>query len=269
MSGDPERRAPFYIGYLPMPPALRAFALWIAAGAMLLGGVVAFLFAVAQRDPGTGVWEAGVPTELIGWFVLAPYPAIEVVEGPEALVGRTVVIVSQGKMGAQDRIAPLAGQLGRARGALIARGGIALLELEGGLGAAEEVAWTAVPMYAVRGTAAPPNPPDAFAEELGPRTLQGEIIDSKCALGVMKPGTGKAHKDCAALCLFGGVPPMFLVRDGKGHFDAYVIAGADGGPVDRAAILPYAADPVEVAGTLARAHGLVVFRIDPAAIRRL
>jgi hypothetical protein len=28
-------------------------------------------------------------------------------------------------------------------------------------------------------------------------TLTGEIVDSKCYLGVMNPGQGKVHRDCA------------------------------------------------------------------------
>jgi hypothetical protein len=34
----------------------------------------------------------------------------------------------------------------------------------------------------------------------GPVELTGEIVDSKCFLGVMVPGSGKTHKECASLC---------------------------------------------------------------------
>ena len=42
--------------------------------------------------------------------------------------------------------------------------------------------------------------------------LRGEIVDSKCYLGVMNPGEGTVHRDCAARCLSGGLPPMLVVR---------------------------------------------------------
>ena len=40
-------------------------------------------------------------------------------------------------------------------------------------------------------------------------TLIGEIVDSKRYLGVMNPGNGKVHRDCAVRCLSGGIPPIF------------------------------------------------------------
>jgi hypothetical protein len=37
--------------------------------------------------------------------------------------------------------------------------------------------------------------------------LTGEIVDSKCFLRVIAPGSGKTHKECASLRLRGGIPP--------------------------------------------------------------
>jgi hypothetical protein len=42
---------------------------------------------------------------------------------------------------------------------------------------------------------------------------EGEIVDSKCHLGVMKPGEGPTHRDCAVRCLLGRIPPMFVPHD--------------------------------------------------------
>ena len=53
--------------------------------------------------------------------------------------------------------------------------------------------------------------------ELGETTPKGEIVDSKCYLGVMNPGNLKAHRACAINCIQGGVPPVLLVRDGGGR----------------------------------------------------
>lgn len=46
----------------------------------------------------------------------------------------------------------------------------------------------------------------------------GELVDSKCHLGVMKPGDGPLHRDCAVRCLLGAVPPMISVRGTKQRF---------------------------------------------------
>ena len=58
----------------------------------------------------------------------------------------------------------------------------------------------------------------------GPVTVSGEIVDSKCFLGVMVPGAGKTHKECASLCLRGGIPPA-PVRAGSSR--AVVAAAPD------------------------------------------
>ena len=47
---------------------------------------------------------------------------------------------------------------------------------------------------------------------LGVATLRGEIVDSKCYLGAMKPGDQKTHKACATLCIRGGIPPVLVER---------------------------------------------------------
>ena len=48
----------------------------------------------------------------------------------------------------------------------------------------------------------------------------------------MRPGAGKVHRGCAALCLRGGVPPGLLVR-GAGDADAVVVlAGRGSEPLD-------------------------------------
>ena len=40
-------------------------------------------------------------------------------------------------------------------------------------------------------------------QQLGNAVLRGEITDPKCLLGVMNPGQGKPHRDCAVRCIAG------------------------------------------------------------------
>jgi hypothetical protein len=56
--------------------------------------------------------------------------------------------------------------------------------------------------------------------------VTGEIVDSKCFLGVMNPGERTVHRDCAIRCLSGGVPPMLAYRDAAGTHLALLL-GAD------------------------------------------
>jgi hypothetical protein len=98
-------------------------------------------------------------------------------------------------------------------------------------------------------------------------TLRGEIIDSKCYLGAMKPGGGKTHKACAALCLAGGVPPMFVTRGADGREAYYLLASPNGGPV-APELHAYAGDPVEIIGEIEQMDDLRTLKVTPAAIRR-
>ena len=59
--------------------------------------------------------------------------------------------------------------------------------------------------------------------ELGEVTIIGEIVDSKCYLGVMNPGRTKVHRDCATRCISGGIPPMLVTADAT-----YLLVGTDG-----------------------------------------
>jgi hypothetical protein len=73
-------------------------------------------------------------------------------------------------------------------------------------------------------------------QTLGRVSLRGEIVDSKCYLGAMRPGGGRTHRGCALLCLKGGVPPLFVSRNGGTGPSVYLLAGEDFGPAPDALI---------------------------------
>ncbi|MEZ5314225.1 MAG: hypothetical protein R2862_11570 [Thermoanaerobaculia bacterium] len=105
---------------------------------------------------------------------------------------------------------------------------------------------------------------------LGEFRLRGEIVDSKCFLGVMKPGSGKAHRDCAVRCISGGAPPLFVLRS-NGEPQEIVtlwLSSRDGDSlVDR--ILDFVAEPVELSGQVTYSAGGLRFTVDPDGIRRV
>ena len=80
-------------------------------------------------------------------------------------------------------------------------------------------------------------------------TLVGEIVDTKCYLGAMKPGRGKPHRDCASLCIRGGIPAALLVRMKSGERQLVHLMHSSGRPVGPEA-LDWAGQPVEVTGLL-------------------
>jgi hypothetical protein len=106
------------------------------------------------------------------------------------------------------------------------------------------------------------------AVSLGMYTLRGEIVDSKCYLGVMKPGNLKPHKACAIRCISGGIPPVLCVRDGEGRALYVMLAGPGGEPIN-AALLDFVAESIAVTGEVERRDDLLMMKLDPAMIRRL
>jgi hypothetical protein len=98
-------------------------------------------------------------------------------------------------------------------------------------------------------------------------TLHGEIVDSKCYLGAMKPGGGKTHKACAMRCIAGGIPPMLVTRDGVGHETFYLLIAPDSG-VANEAVYPFVGDRVEVTGSVEQFDDVVVLRASPDLIHR-
>jgi hypothetical protein len=103
---------------------------------------------------------------------------------------------------------------------------------------------------------------------LGPHTLAGEIVDSKCYLGVMNPGQAKPHRECAVRCISGGVPPLFVATDSTGRALQLWLVSASGEPVNRQ-VLDLVAEPIEIAGEVRRANDRLYLRADPARYRRL
>jgi hypothetical protein len=113
----------------------------------------------------------------------------------------------------------------------------------------------------------PPRPDDT-EEVMGPLTLDGEVIDPKCALGVMNPGTSKPHRACAARCLSGGLPPMLLVRDSAGGTRYYFLVGRKGQALHEQ-LLPMAGEPVRIAGVLSHRGPALYLAADPEQYQRL
>ena len=102
----------------------------------------------------------------------------------------------------------------------------------------------------------------------GPLELTGEIVDSKCFLGVMVPGSGKTHKECASLCLRGGIPPALYVQDRAGHSSLLLLTGPTGEPIGAPA-LQAAGEAISLIGSIERQGGWLVLRTDPSSWHRV
>ena len=94
-------------------------------------------------------------------------------------------------------------------------------------------------------------------------------MDSKCHLGVMKPGEGPLHRDCAVRCLLGAVPPMIVVRSSSGIARRLALVDESGRPFfsDFSSL---AGRPLTIRGTLLAqgARNLLAARLDDIEILR-
>lgn len=260
MSRPDSGKDPFFVGYAPTPKALVGF-LAVVAGAVIGGGMAAAaVLAMAQGDWGAASfkWGEGYQTRT-GVLDAAPYPVLYQPPSPDYPQGRAVVLSGQGKRGVQQVAADLDGRPADVGGIALGRDevGVEFIQVGGKvkLRPAEEAA--SVPAGWTPST-----------EDLGPRTLKGEIVDSKCYLGAMRPGAGKTHKLCANLCLVGGIPPMFVVYREEGAPLVMLLGDAEGAPIPDD-LLDHTSHYVELSGRLERRADLLVFLVDPVSVRRL
>jgi hypothetical protein len=213
-------RDPFFIGWFPMPRVYARFLAPIAIGLLVALAVGSAVFAWNQRSPGPGIWDEGTTT-FTGIVYAEPYAMIRVPPVEPGGAPRTVLLVEEGKFGAKERVKPRDRQVVRVSGTLLARGGRLMLELAAGDEGLRAAELPEAEQATLRRT--PPR-------ERGPVSLRGEILDSKCYLGAMKPGGGRTHKGCAVLCLKGGVPPLFVARDGSETL--YLLTNSNSGSLD-------------------------------------
>ncbi|MEL6680137.1 MAG: hypothetical protein AAFQ51_15635 [Pseudomonadota bacterium] len=243
----------FFVGWDRPPPALRPFLVTAAASLVGVFMVAGYLAAATMSDPGNGAFrfDWGRQT-LTGVMQAAPYPMVHVLDSERFETGHTLLLSGGGKRGVQSRAAGLDGQVVQISGVALKRGALDMIQLRGGRNG----------LAASEGEGAVPAPVD-----LGRWRLTGEICDGKCYAGAMRPGTGLAHKACANLCLIGGVPPVFVITDRVDGEEFLVLASEEGDNITDA-VLSHTALLVEIEGRVERHGAVLIFRIDPATIRR-
>lgn len=226
----------FYVGYARFPKGIAALSLFVAFVLLALGLAGGFAWTKTARAPGSGAWGTEV-VEIAGLIEAHPYPVMRAASLDGEPIG-TVFLVSTGKLGAQDRLAGTEGQPAVARGLLVERGPLKLLELVDGQQAVEARAGDYIKLV----------PPTAIEGEV-PRSFTGEVVDPKCYLGVMRPGWGRSHKGCADLCMIGGIPPFLVVRGADGAEHAFLLTGSAGEALPRDLLAAEAGRPIRLDGT--------------------
>lgn len=252
MTDPPQSHDDFFVGYLTTPRRARRFLVWLIPSAIAAALVTAAISTAQHADPGAANWDTDHITVIEGIADIAPYAMIRARDSNATI--RTTLLVAEGKHGAIDRIRPFAGKSVRVHGHLLQRDGQQLLELDSSPSAIETLQNT------------PASIPPSSPQMLGRETLRGEIIDPKCYFGAMKPGEGKVHKECATLCIAGGIPPMFRTTDNFGRPAYYVVVAEDGSTANQL-VLPHVAEPIEITADVELRNDLFVMRVSPVKIR--
>ena len=99
-------------------------------------------------------------------------------------------------------------------------------------------------------------------QSLGKQTLVGEIVDSKCYWGVMKPASQKIHRACAIRCISGGIPPVLLSYDKQKKPRYFLLVSRTKKAINHQ-ILDLVAKQVKVTGNLEKQGELYILRADP------
>ncbi|MGA2053020.1 MAG: Rieske 2Fe-2S domain-containing protein [Opitutales bacterium] len=241
----PTAEEEFYIGWQGRMP--RGLGRRIGTTcATLLVAVPAVMFGVAwlENPVDAGAYEFGVERTFAGVLHENPIPLLEVKATPTA-GGFNYLLVGAGKFGPPEVIRGHEGQSVRFQGSLIYRNGVAMIEMN------EPATFTVTDA-----TRAEPEP----VVQLGRAALTGELVDTKCFFGAMRPATGKVHQACAIRCLSGGVPPGLLVIDAAGNGVVVLLAGPAGQPLDFD--VQWAARTIRAEGELEMDSGTPILRVS-------
>jgi hypothetical protein len=250
--GADQRDDDLYVGYLPAaPPRVARFVRRVAPSLVVGTAGIAAILAALQGPFDPGTFEFGTTHRFEGTVLERPYPILVDSEPRGAL------LVREGKHGAAPDATGLDGR----------RVQLEATRIESPLGRILELVPASLEPVDSAAAGARGSETTGAADLLGRIEVTGEIVDSKCVTGVMKPGKGKPHRSCAARCLSGGIPPQLLVVSAEGASRLLVLADSTGGPLAPEAFLDRVGEPVTANGTVERRAGLLVLRVDDGGLR--
>lgn len=244
----------FYVGYREQAPdGVARFVRGVVLALLVGAAALAALLALFQSPFEPGEFEFGRASRLGGVVVVEPYPELLVPRPGSTRLGQEAsryLLVSPGKHGAEDMVRNSVDRYAAVEGTLIHREGHTMVELS-----EPAVSSSGVPVF-------------GQPEDLGLHTLVGEIVDTKCYFGTMKPGRSHPHRECAANCIRGGIPPALLVQTPGGGREVLLLVDAQGRAVHEA-VLEHVGEPVEITGRVQRVGNRLVLAAAPSSYRRV
>jgi len=234
----------FYVGYRQNAPSGIAQGVrMLLAFLFALAAISAILFAAVQRTYAPSFFEYGRIRSFTGIISARPYPTFTLQLPIKDLPARNYfLLVAEGKHGAGDQVALFDGKLVSLRGTLIDRDSQAMIEI-----VKDSIQLRSSMPDVVRAEGGPAKPQD-----LGKFDLTGEIVDAKCYLGAMNPASGKVHRDCAARCLSGGIPPALVTQNFRNAPAFFLLLDEHRMPLPKESFLSHVGQPVRIHGQVLR-----------------
>ncbi|CAN5727344.1 hypothetical protein BH10BAC3_BH10BAC3_05470 [soil metagenome] len=266
---NPVKDDPFYIGWMAEAP--KSYARQIRKALVILAVLVpavAIVLAFSQKNFSTSSFEFGQLTTIKGIYLQQPFPSLKVISSKDIMGNFTYItipLVGYGKFGAGGAIAQIEKQnnislnkkLVTLKGSLLYSDGKTLLQVDVNDHPLVQVDTNSgIPEYLPKVT------------DLGMVNIRGEVLDPKCYFGVMKPGHGKPHRDCAIRCLLGGISPVFYVRNAESQSNYYLILGEHGEKINEQ-LRDFVADPVKLEAHAIKYDDWIVLYVNPSSIQRI
>jgi hypothetical protein len=257
----------FYIGWMRKAP--KSFAMTIKKYLLVLLPVIIVLGALlslSQKKFDTGNFEFGRLTEVKGIYFNTPVPNLKIINGKDIWRNDsyiTVPLIGYGKHGAdgvmdelqKEQNASFIGKEIVLKGTLLYNDGKLLMQVAG-----NDKPFVKISNGKTNKNDLP------ITTQLGMIDVKGEIVDPKCFFGVMKPGEGKPHKDCAIRCILGGMPPVLKVTDNGGKQNYYLIVGPHGEKMNEA-VQNYVATPVTIHANAVQHDDWIVLYVQRNGIK--
>lgn len=252
MSPQPVQNDEFYINYSSVPPSYRRFLLRFIP--LLVMGIVLFSVVLPgiHNQFNTGKPHGG--QEINGLLIAEPVPHLMVPRPGNTDAGVSFsryLLSGTGKTAPKAPVLKHLGQWVKLKGIIVSRNQLSVI-----------AAKSAEPIEP------PQNAMPEIGTSLGEHSLAGEIVDSKCYPGVMKPGQSKTHRACAIRCISGGVPAVFRVQNKRNDVMYFLLADEQGKAVNES-ILDLIADPVRITGEVVQYDDMFVLKAKPSTYKRL
>jgi len=244
----------FYIGWMHNAPSsftrfAKKYLLLLLFFVLALG----VLLAMNQKKFSKANFEFGKTTVVTGIYYSSPVPHLLV---PDQDVYVVIPLVGYGKHGAEGLMEDLAVKNKASletkeislKGTLLYGDGKILMQVDKNDDPLVNVSNATTNLSIVEA-------------DKGDVNLKGEIIDPKCYFGVMKPGEGKVHKDCAIRCILGGIPPVLKITNEKGE-NSYVLLTGDN---INERVKDFVATPSQVKGHLKKYNDWEILEVNSIA----